>query len=95
MPASGLKATAVMKIVINMFALFHILAEDERLYPNLPDGMSTFSLFSPLGGALCSALQHFQKPAIAAAWDNLSEKVGSAYQTLAFFFALGDLIELF
>ena len=94
-PSAGLKGTAIAKIAINMFTLFHIMAEDERLYPNLPASTSTFSLFSPLGGALIQAQTHIQSSTIATAWEELHEKVGTLHQTVHFLFALGDLIELF
>ena len=95
LPVKGLRTTPMIKIICNFFALFHVMAEDEEHYPNLPMGTSTFSLFSPLGGALCQAMQHLQKPSIAAAWDALYDKHGTITQKVKLLYMLGALVELF
>ena len=95
LPVKGLRAASMVKIICNLFAIFHIMAEDEEHYPKIPIGTSTFSLLSPLGGALCQAVQHLQTPSISAAWDEFYEKHGTITQTVKLLYNLGALIELF
>lgn len=95
LPPSGLKANSMVKIIGNIFAFLHMMAEDERAFPYLPQGTSTFSLFSPLGGALCQALLLLQQPTIVTAWDLLHDKIGASYQTVDFLYRISDLFTLF
>ena len=95
LPARGLRTTAMAQVICNLFAIFHIMAEDEKHFPNIPLGSSTFSLLSPLGGALCQTIQHLQKVSISSAWDEIYDKHGTITQTVKLLYMLGELLELF
>jgi hypothetical protein len=98
-PAQGISADQLVQLLVNYLFIFVIMFQDVMLYPELAKltHYSPWTIASPFAGGLICLIQHFSKPGVRLAWDQLLQRQdkGTKYAVCSVLYHVGKLVDIF